>query len=163
MEDVNEKKSQRGIVPTPKSNNSMGTVLRVLWWNGGGAVNKRLNINPGLRSIINSNPDIFTYGEAEMSNTKGLFMSGYRFLFHRSYLRDKTKYRRGLIIFYKEKYHNLISKVYTSKNYDIVWVKLITQKSPLYFCFFYSPGAHCPENDRFDFYKTLSDSYEVGR
>ena len=57
--------------------------LRVCWWNGGGAVRKRLSVNPGLGILIKSNPDIFTYGEAELTNTRGLFLSGYRFLFYR--------------------------------------------------------------------------------
>ena len=101
--------------------------LRVCWWNGGGAVRKRLSVNPGLGGLLKSYPDIFVYGEAELSNTRGLLLPGYRFIFHRSYLRDKDKYRRGMVIFYKTKYHHLISKVYSSKIFDIVWIRLVTK------------------------------------
>ena len=102
---------------------------------------------------------MFVYGESGCSNARGLFLPGYRFLFHRSYIKDKQKYRRGLVIFYREKYHNLISKAYSSKKFDIVWTKLVTKSKQLCFCFFYAPGAHCPEDVRIRFYKLLTDSY----
>ena len=110
--------------------------LRVSWWNGGGAVLKRLSVNPGLGELLKSYPDIFVYGEAELSNTRGLFLPGYRFIFHRSYLRDNEKYRRGIVIFYKTNYHHLISKAYSSNIFDIAWIRLVTNRNPQYFCFF---------------------------
>ena len=110
--------------------------FRVCWWNGGGAIRTRIRVNPGLDSLLKTNPDIFVYGEATCSNARGLFLSGYRFLFHRSYIKDKQKSRRGLVIFYKNKYHNRISKAYSSKKFDIVWTKLATKTKQLYFCFF---------------------------
>ena len=64
-----------------------------------------------------------------------------------------------MVIFYKTKYHHLISKVYSSKIFDIIWIRLVTKHNPLYFCFFYAPGAHCPEEVRDTFYKTLSESF----
>ena len=134
--------------------------FRMCWWNGGGAIRNRLSVNPGLVSLLKTNPDIFVYGESACSHARGLFLSGYRFLFHRSYIKDKQKSRRGLVIFYREKYHNLISKAYSSKNFDIVWIKLATKNKQLYFCFFYAPGAHFPEDVRIRFYKILSESYK---
>ena len=73
--------------------------FRVCWWNGGGAIRNRISVNPGLGSLLKTNPDIFVYGESACSNANGLFLSGYRFLFHRSYIKDKQKFRRGLVIF----------------------------------------------------------------
>ena len=110
--------------------------FRVCWWNGGGAIRKRICVNPGLDSLMKTNPDLFVYGESACSNARGLFLSGYRFLFHRACIKDKQKFRRGLVIFYKDKYHNVISKAYSSKNFDIVWIKLATKSKILYFCFF---------------------------
>ena len=110
--------------------------FRVCWWNGGGAVRKRVSVNPGLSSLLKSKPDIFVYGESATPNARGLFLNGYRFLLHRSYLNNKDNYRRGMIIFYREKYHNIISKVYSSKTFDIVWIRLVTNENPLFFCFF---------------------------
>ena len=133
--------------------------FRVCWWNGGGAIRIRINVNPGFDSLLKTSPDIIVYGESACSHPRGLFLSGYRFLFHRSYIKDKEKPRRGLVIFYKDNYHNLISKAYSSKTFDIVWIKLSTKKKKLYFCFFYAPGAHCLEDVRIRFYKILSDSY----
>ena len=66
-------------------------LFRVCWWNGGGAIRTRININPGLISLLETKPDIFDYGESTSSNARGLFLPGYRFLFHRSYIKDKQK------------------------------------------------------------------------
>ena len=124
--------------------------FRVCWWNGGGAIRTRIRVNPGLDSLLKTNPDIFVYGESACSNARGLFLSGYRFLFHRSYIKEKQKFRRGLVIFYKDKYHNLISKAYSSKNFDIYWIKLATKNKQLHFCFFLcswcTPPRRCPNS-----------------
>ena len=120
----------------PANSTDPSNHLQLCWWNGGGAIRKRLSVNPGLGELMKSNPDFFVYGEAELSNTRGLFLPGYRFIFHRSYLRDNEKYRRGIVIFYKTKYHHLISKAYSSNIFDIVWIRLVTKRNPLYFCFF---------------------------
>ena len=137
---------------------TLSCIFRVCWWNGGGAIRERISVNPNLSLLFESKPDIFAYGEAQASNTRGLFLSGYRFLFHRSYLKDRLKNRRGLVVFYRKKYHNYISKVYASRNFDIIWIRLVTGSVPVYFCFFYAPGAPCSEDVRVGFYKCLSDS-----
>ena len=118
--------------------------FRVCWWNGGGAIRIRISINPGLNSLLKTNPDIFVYGESTCSNARGLFLPGYRFLFHRSYIKDKQKTKRGLVIFYEEIYHNLITKAYSSKNFDIFWIRLSTKGTHLYFCFFLCCGSTLP-------------------
>ena len=105
--------------------------FRTCWWNGGGAIRNRLCVNPGLVSLLKTNPDIFVYGESACSHARDLFLSGYRFLFHRSYIKDKIKSRRGLVIFYKDNYHNLISKAYSSKTFDIIYIKLAKKKKRL--------------------------------
>ena len=43
------------------------------FWNGGGGIIKRLEINPVLRDLLNNQPDIFVYGESELSKPSGLF------------------------------------------------------------------------------------------
>ena len=118
--------------------------FRLCWWHGGGAIRNRISVNPGIDSLFKTSPDIFVYGESACSNARGLFLAGYRFLFHRSYIKDKHKYRRGLVIFYKDKYHNLISKAYSSKKFDIVWTKLATKRKQLYFCFFLCSWSTLP-------------------
>ena len=153
-----EEDSKVSISENLSNNHEAIESFRVCWWNGGGAIRTRIRVNPGLDSLLKTNPDIFVYGEATCSNARGLFLSGYRFLFHRSYIKDKQKSRRGLVIFYKNKYHNRISKAYSSKKFDIVWTKLATKNKQLYFCFFYSPAAHCPEDVRIRFYKIMSYS-----
>ena len=57
--------------------------FKVYWWNGGGALLKRLKVNPGLGDIINQDVGIFVNGETENSNQNGLFLKGYHFIFHR--------------------------------------------------------------------------------
>ena len=101
-------------------------MFNVCWWNGGGGIIKRLKFNPGLRDFLDKKPDLFTYGESQISRSSGLFLDGYKFILHRSFLKVKNNYRRGIVIFYLEKYHHQIAKVYASKKYDIVWIQLKT-------------------------------------
>ena len=37
--------------------------FRVCWWNGGGAIRNRMSINPGLNSLLKTNPDILSTGK----------------------------------------------------------------------------------------------------
>ena len=90
--------------------------FRVCWWNGGGAIRTRIRVNPGLDSLLKTNPDIFVYGESACSNARGLFLSGYRFLFHRSYIKDKQNSRRGLVFFTKKNITILSLRRIVAKN-----------------------------------------------
>ena len=70
-------------------------LLRVCWWNGGGAIRSRIGVNPGLNTFLKTNPDMFVYGESGCSNERGFFLSGYRFLFHRSYIEINKSIEEG--------------------------------------------------------------------
>ena len=124
--------------------------FRACWWNGGGAIRNRISVNPGLDSLLKTNPDIFVYGEAACSNARGLLLSGYRFLFHRSYIKDE-KIQKRIGDFVQNKYHNLISKAYSSKIFDIFWIKLATKSKHLHFCFLMLRGHTAPRMSEFVF------------
>ena len=132
----------------------------VCWWNGGGALKRRLKANPGLKTLLEKNPEIFVYAESEMSNSSGLFLKGYKFIFHRSFIKIPDNYRRGLVIFYDEKYEHKISKSFASKIFDIVWLRIKTSTTALFVCFFYAPGAHLPEEIRVKFYNIFTTKYD---
>ena len=83
--------------------------FEVCWWNGGGGLKKRLKVNPVFKELLNQLPDIFTYGEAQLSKPSGLFLKGYKYILHRSYIKVPNNYRRGLVIFYLEKYQQSTS------------------------------------------------------
>ena len=115
------------------------------WWNGGGGVRKRLSVNPGLKEFIATKPDIWTYCESGITNSQSLSLEGYNYFFHRSYLRDKSKFRRGMVLFYRQQHAQKIAKVFSSVKFDIVWLRLAT-RSGLKEVFF--------------FFNTLCTSYE---
>ena len=120
-------------------------LLSIGWWNGGGGVRKRLSVNPGLKEFIDTKPDIWTYSESGISNSQKLSLDGYKYFIHRSYLRDKTKCRRGMVLFYRKIHTQKIAKVFSSVKFDIVWLRLATTSGGFYICFFYAPGAHHEE------------------
>ena len=133
-EDVNPVKMQED---GPRSSSFRPSEsLSIGWWNGGGAILKRLKVNPGLKEFLNSKPDIFTYGESLITSSQGLSLAGYNFFIHRSYHRDNNKCRRGMVVFFKEKYTYRISKVFSSKLFDIIWLRLVTNTEVIYICFF---------------------------
>ena len=104
-------------------------------------------------------PDIFAYGESETTSSHGLSINGYACYLHKSKLSTNGNFRRGMAIFYLTKYRFHLVKVCSSKNYDIIWFRLNTRYEPLFFCFFYSPGAHHPLPIRTKFYDILSRQY----
>jgi len=79
---------------------------------------------------------------------------------HRSYLRDKTKCRRGMVLFYRQQHAQKIAKNFSCVKFDIVWLRLATRSGLIYICFFYAPGAHHEKSIRSDFYNTLCRSFE---
>ena len=104
-------------------------------------------------------PDIFVYGESCTSSSLGLSINGYTSYLHKAKLNVDGNYRRGLAIFYLKKYRFLLTKVYSSKIYDIVWIRLSDPVKPLFFCFFYSPGSHHPLHVRTNFYDVFSSQF----
>ena len=108
------------------------TFFRFVWWNGGGRIRARLKTNPELRKVIDSKPDIFIYGESETPSTVNLSIKGYVCYLHKSKINLRENYRRGLAIFYLQKYRFLLTRVFFSKCYDIVWMRLNTLIEPLF-------------------------------
>ena len=86
-------------------------------------------------------------------------IKGYVLYLHKSKLNITGNYRRGLAIFYRSKHRFHITKVYSSKKYDIVWMRFDTPQEPLFFCFFYSPGSHHPLSVRTKYYDIFSCQY----
>ena len=123
-------------------------LLTVGWWNDGGAVRKRLNVNPGLKKFISSKPDIWTYSESGLTNSQSLSLDGYKYFLHRSYLRDKTKVRRGMVLFYRQEHAQKIAKVFSSIKFDIVWLRLATRSGVFYICFFLCPRGTPRREDK---------------
>ena len=116
------------------------TFFKFCWWNGGGKIQFRLKSNPELRNFLKIEPDIFAYGESETPSPLGLGVNGYACYVHKSKLNVIGNYRRGIVIFYLMKYQFLLTKVYSSKTYDIVWMRLNISHEPLLFCFFIHLG-----------------------
>ena len=112
----------------------------------------RMQTNPELRKLLQTNPDIFAYGEAETPSSQNLQLEGYICYLHKSKLEKPENYRRGIAIFYLIKYRFHVTKVYASTKYDIVWMRLKTDIESVYFCFFYAPGSHHPLPVRTGFY-----------
>ena len=117
--------------------NTLSSHLHVFWWNGGGALVKRLRVNPVLKSLLSKEKvDIFCYGEALISSYNGKLLNGFECYLHRAHLHQKGNYRRGLAIFFQEKYKFLFSKVYACRKFDIAWMKLVTSTENLFFVSF---------------------------
>ena len=65
-----------------------------------------------------------------------------------------------MVLFYRQQHTHRIAKVFASKLFDIVWLRLATKSGSIYICFFYAPGAHHEEEFRIKFYNTLCKSFE---
>ena len=68
-----------------------------------------------------------------------------------------------MILFYRLKFCHKIAKVFASKLFDIVWLRLATKSGVSFICYFYAPGAHHEETLRVKFYNTLCRSFEKFR
>ena len=111
--------------------------LVVCWWNGGGAVRRRLKTNIFLQDFLKTLPDIFSYGEAQATSTRGLFLEGYSVVLHPSSNHSKNSYsRRGIAVFFLKKYSQKIYNVLSSTKFDNIWLKMESKSTPTYFCFF---------------------------
>ena len=135
------------------------TFFKISWWNGGGNIKLRLTTNPEVRKFLSKKPDIFVYGECCTPSSQSLSINGYAIYLHKSQLNVAGNHRRGLAIFYLNKYRFLLTKVYSSRTFDIVWIRLNFPERPLFLCFFYSPGAHHPLAVRTKFYDIFSTQY----
>ena len=102
---------------------------------------------------------MFTYGEAETPSPKNLDIENYICYLHSSKIDSTANFRRGLAIFYLEKYRYSFTKVYACRKYDIVWMRLKTACEIIHFCFFYAPGSHHPLPARTKFYDHFSSQF----
>ena len=88
-----------------------------------------------------------------------LVIDGYICYLHKAKLSSPNNQRRGLTIFYRNKYRFLFAKVYASNQYDIVWARLVTGSENIHFCFFYAPGSHHPLPVRKNFYDIFKKKF----
>ena len=136
------------------------TFSRVIWWNGGGKIVSRITSNPVLLNLINNyKPDIFVYGEAQIITPHEINLNGSTCFIHSSKPLTVDNFRRGLVVFFLEKHKYKLTKVYASKIYDIIWVRMENPNKAVYFCFFCSPGAHYPLPARAKFYEIFSAKF----
>ena len=126
-----------------------------------------------LRRIFErENVDIFCYGEAQVVNLNSKLIEGFECYLHRAHLNKNAYHRRGLAIFFREKYRFLFCKVYACDKFDIVWMRLVLGSKKVYLCFFYAPGDHHKISVRrlfydyfvraFDRFATLGKVYLIG-
>ena len=78
-------------------------VFTIAWWYGAGGVKRQLEVNPGIRKFIESNPDIWSYSDPGITKPQILSLERYNYFLHISYFRDNHKFRRGMILLYKKK------------------------------------------------------------
>ena len=136
----------------------MAGEMVVAWWNGGGKLIPRLNANPGLQKYLSKGPDIFVYGEALVTKvTNEMRIPGYNIIIHKAKLEG---IRRGLVVYYKEKYAYTITKAKSSKTFDIQWLRMKSNNDEIIFGFFYAHGAHQTETVREKFYDELRDGID---
>ena len=94
--------------------------LAVCWWNGEGAIRRRLKTNIFLQEFLKTSPDFFAYGEALITSTRGLFLEGYNVILHPSIKSlNNSCSGRGSVVFFREKYSQKISKALSSTKFDI--------------------------------------------
>ena len=132
-------------------------LLGILFWNGGGCMSSRLRVNPELKKLFSGHPDIFVYAESMIYGDIKRKLSGYH-AFHHPAL--KKSCRRGIAVFFKDKFQFCLSKDKASKKFDLVWIKFRNNDDLLIFCFFYAPGDHKPIEERTAFYDEMRAGYK---
>ena len=63
--------------------------------------------------------------------------------------------RRGIVIYYRNKYASVISKVSSSNKFDIIWLRIKSRHKEFMVAFFYAPGISHEEKQRVEFYDEL--------
>ena len=115
--------------------------LVLFYWNGGGCMSSRLNINPQLKSLLATTPDIFAYTEsmvyAKSKQSLQRLLPGCDCFHHTAV---KGSCRRGISVFFLEQYRWVMAKTRASQKHDILWIKMENSYDKLIFCFFYAPG-----------------------
>ena len=123
------------------------------WWNGGGKLIPRLKVNPELMNFMATEPDIFAYRESLVFRCTGdMCIPGYNAITHKA---QKEGMRRGIVVYYRKKLNQIITKARSSKKFDIIWLRMGTSIDEILICFFYAPGVHHEEDRREEFYDEL--------
>ena len=132
--------------------------ITVSWWNGGGKLIPRLKVNPELMNFMATEPDIFAYGESLVFRCTGdMCIPGYNAITHKAL---KERMRRGIVVYYKKKLNQIITKARSSKKFDIIWLRMETPIDEILICFFYAPGVHHEEDRREEFYDELREGVD---
>ena len=121
----------------------------------------RLCVNPELKQLLATKPDIFVYAESlifsKPRSTQKQFLQDYD-CYHLTAVKNTC--RRGISVFYLKQHRFVLSKDLVSNQYDIVWVKLQNTEQKMVFCFFYSPGENKSACERLRFYDELRAGYK---
>ena len=125
-------------------------------------MSSRLNINPQLKSLVaTTTPDIFAYAESmvysKSNQSLQKLLPGYDCYHHTAV---KNTCRRGITVFFLERYRWIMAKVQVSKKYDILWFKMENEHDKMVFCFFYAPGENRQQLERGGFYDELREGYK---
>ena len=135
--------------------------LVISWWNGGGRLIPRIGVNPELKKYLATKPDVFVYGETLVyKHTKRVKITGYKVIVQTA---KKTNHRRGIAVFYKEKYSHVLTKDKASKKFDILWIRMITKSANIIMGFYYAPGMNHDEGTRESFYDELRRGIDTYR
>ena len=150
-----------GVQEKVTLNPANSSLLTVLYWNGGGCMLSRLCLNPELKLLLSTKPDIFVYAETLLFSKPGLALT--RSLqeydcYHVTAVKNSC--RRGISVFYLKKHRFILSKDLVSKKHDIVWVKLENKDQKMVFCFFYAAGENKSASERIRFYDELREGYK---
>ena len=144
-----------------KSNIKKITCFTALYWNGGGCMSSRLDVNPELKSLLAIRTDLFVYAENLIYSKSKLKSQinppGYG-AFH--LMANRKLGQRGISVFFLEKHRHIVSKSLVSKKYDIIWVELVNNTNSAVFCFFYAPGGNRTLTARVGFYDELREGYK---
>ena len=97
---------------------------------------------------------MFVYAESLVFKTVKKKLPGYCALHH---FAKPNSCRRGITVFFQEKFQFSISKDRGSDSFDILWIRLQSVSEAFIFCFFYAPGDHKPIGDRTKFYDELRE------
>ena len=139
------------MTPNNKASRIRDRKFRILFWNCGGCLLSRIRTNPQLRDLISSSPDMFIFAETMLYKPikTNLLLPNYDVFTH---LAKKNTCRRGISVFYSSKMRYRLTLDFTSKKFDIIWLRLKLQNKNRILCFFYSPGANHPDEEITSFY-----------
>ena len=127
--------------------------LVISWWNGGGKLIPRIKANPELKKFLASEPDIFAYGESlAFKSTREMCITKYNSITHKA---QHNGFRRGIVVYYKKKLNDNITKAGSSKRFDIIWLRMKNSTSEKIICFFYTLGVNHKEECREELYEEL--------